>query len=144
MRRRRLAILLILYIVVFLLTIVMESISINNQSTRLLVNVCTIVMLIISGILFWIIYKIGQNEERTEIPKENKKVFDKEKYLELSKKYELTKREKEIGLLILNGYSNAQIAEELYIAESTVKKHTSHIYEKVGVSGRKEFKLLMY
>ena len=42
--------------------------------------------------------------------------------------------------MIVSGFSNAKIAEELYISESTVKKHASHIYEKVGVAGRKEFK----
>ena len=32
------------------------------------------------------------------------------------------------------------IAEELFIAETTVKKHVTHVYEKCGVSGRKELK----
>ena len=32
------------------------------------------------------------------------------------------------------------IGEELYIAETTVKKHATHIYEKLQVSGKKELK----
>lgn len=52
----------------------------------------------------------------------------------------LTRREWEIAWLIYRGYSNREIAEEFCIAESTVKKHTSHIYEKLQVSGRKEFR----
>lgn len=52
----------------------------------------------------------------------------------------LTRREWEIAWLIYRGYSNREIAEEFCIAESTVKKHTSHIYEKIQVSGRKEFR----
>ena len=52
----------------------------------------------------------------------------------------LTRREWEIAWLIYRGYSNREIAEEFCIAESTVKKHISHIYEKIQVSGRKEFR----
>ena len=52
----------------------------------------------------------------------------------------LTRREWEIAWLMYRGYSNREIAEEFRIAESTVKKHTSHIYEKLQVSGRKEFR----
>lgn len=54
--------------------------------------------------------------------------------------YELSEREAEVAWLLYRGYTNRQIAEELYIAETTVKKHASHIYEKVGVSGKKELK----
>lgn len=52
----------------------------------------------------------------------------------------LTAREWEIAWLVYRGYTNRQIAEEYCIAETTVKKHTSHIYGKLQVSGRKEFK----
>ena len=52
----------------------------------------------------------------------------------------LTNRESEIAWLLYRGYTNRQIGEELYIAETTVKKHVSHIYEKMQVSGRKEFR----
>lgn len=52
----------------------------------------------------------------------------------------LSAREQEVAWLIYRGYSNLQIAEELYISETTVKKHGSHIYEKLAVSGRKLLK----
>lgn len=52
----------------------------------------------------------------------------------------LTNRESEIAWLLYRGYTNRQIGEELFIAETTVKKHVSHIYEKMQVSGRKEFR----
>lgn len=55
-------------------------------------------------------------------------------------KYELSEREAEVAWLLYRGYTNRQIAEELYIAETTVKKHASHIYEKAEVSGKKELK----
>lgn len=52
----------------------------------------------------------------------------------------LSERETEVGWLLYRGYTNRQIGEELFIAETTVKKHVSHIYEKLQVSGRKEYK----
>lgn len=45
---------------------------------------------------------------------------------------------------MVRGYTNRQIAEELVIAETTVKKHTSHICEKLELSGRKELKDKLY
>ena len=56
------------------------------------------------------------------------------------KEYELTNRETEVAWLLYRGYTNRQIGGELFIAETTVKKHVSHIYEKMKVSGRKEFR----
>src|SRR5262249_6363064 len=40
---------------------------------------------------------------------------------------ELTEREQEIFRLIADGLSNAQIGKELYISETTVKTHVTHI-----------------
>ncbi len=48
----------------------------------------------------------------------------------------LTPRELQVLQLIGAGYSNQQIAEELIITLNTVKKHSSHIYEKLAVQGR--------
>ena len=55
----------------------------------------------------------------------------------------LSERELEVAWLLYRGYTNRQIGEELYIAETTVKKHVSHIYEKLNVGSRKEFKALI-
>lgn len=52
----------------------------------------------------------------------------------------LSRREAEVAWLLYRGYTNRQIGEELYIAETTVKKHATHIYEKLHVSGKKELK----
>ena len=50
----------------------------------------------------------------------------------------LTGREKEVFLEILKNKKRKAIAEELCVTESTVKKHTSHIFTKLGVSSRVE------
>lgn len=48
----------------------------------------------------------------------------------------LTRREREIFTLIATGYDNSQIAEELRIAEHTVRNHVSMIYSKLDVQDR--------
>lgn len=48
----------------------------------------------------------------------------------------LTEREVEVLRLIVAGLSNAEIADELYIAISTVKSHVNHIYGKLAVEHR--------
>jgi LuxR family maltose regulon positive regulatory protein len=48
----------------------------------------------------------------------------------------LTERELEVLRLIVAGLTNAEIAEELFIAVSTVKSHVNHIYGKLGVESR--------
>jgi DNA-binding NarL/FixJ family response regulator/tetratricopeptide (TPR) repeat protein len=48
----------------------------------------------------------------------------------------LTPREREIHELLLQGFSSREIAELLFIEKSTVKVHTHHIYEKLGVHSR--------
>lgn len=51
-------------------------------------------------------------------------------------KYNLTKREREVLNLLLEGNKNRMIAEKLFIAESTVKDHLGAIYSKVNVKNR--------
>jgi len=48
----------------------------------------------------------------------------------------LSRREREILLLIANGDSNKLIARALNIAETTVKIHVQHILRKLGLSSR--------
>jgi DNA-binding CsgD family transcriptional regulator len=47
-----------------------------------------------------------------------------------------TARERQTLALLLLGMTNKQIAQDLRIAEDTVKKHLQHIYRKVGVHRR--------
>ncbi len=50
--------------------------------------------------------------------------------------YNLSPREAEVFSLLIEGLSAPQIAERLCIAESTVKTHVLHIYEKLGVRSK--------
>lgn len=48
----------------------------------------------------------------------------------------LSARETEVLALVATGASNAQIGQQLFIAEATVKTHLQRIFEKLGVSDR--------
>lgn len=52
----------------------------------------------------------------------------------------LTNRETELAILAYQGYSNREIAQECYISEATVKKHMTHIFEKLDIAGREDLK----
>jgi DNA-binding NarL/FixJ family response regulator len=50
----------------------------------------------------------------------------------------LSERQTEVVVLAARGFSNARIAEGLFVSEATVKRHLANIYEKVGVRSRNE------
>jgi DNA-binding CsgD family transcriptional regulator len=49
---------------------------------------------------------------------------------------EVTPREKEVFVLVATGYSNTEIASQLYIGDETVKTHVSRILSKLGLRDR--------
>lgn len=57
---------------------------------------------------------------------------------ELARRHDLNPRETEVLALMLAGHTNRQMAAELFISESTVKKHINAIYRKLGVRNRME------
>ena len=48
----------------------------------------------------------------------------------------LTSREVEVLARVARGFTNAEVAAQLFVAPGTVKKHLDHIYRKLGVKGR--------
>jgi DNA-binding NarL/FixJ family response regulator len=56
----------------------------------------------------------------------------------------LSARENEVTTLVAEGLSNREIAEQLKVAENTIKKALARIFEKLGISNRVELVLYVF
>ena len=57
---------------------------------------------------------------------------------------DLSEREREVFRLMARGLSNAEIGQELYISETTVKTHVTHILQKLRLRDRVQLIVLAY
>ncbi|PKN64358.1 MAG: helix-turn-helix transcriptional regulator [Deltaproteobacteria bacterium HGW-Deltaproteobacteria-15] len=63
----------------------------------------------------------------------------KERFSSLAKScLRLTRREKEILIMIAEGATNSEIADKLFISKHTVKTHTHNIFKKINASSRSQ------
>ena len=57
--------------------------------------------------------------------------------------FRLTRSEREILRLVLDGMANQDIARQVFVSHDTVKKHVYHIFKKAGVNNRFELARLI-
>ena len=54
----------------------------------------------------------------------------------------LTDREKDVLLLVTRGYTNKEIAQELFLTEFTIKSHLLNVFKKLNVKNRTQATLV--
>lgn len=126
-------------ITVIQVIILVNQLENNDDKNLELVNLVIMLMIklrpLLAGFLFkiafWICGKIKNSSSKTSEQIE-------EHQLDLSL---LSRREIEVARLAAKGYTNAQIAQTLYISTETVKRHMASIFEKLGIESRKELML---
>ncbi len=77
--------------------------------------------------------KIKPNEELVKFFTFAKKGRKK---LKNKTKFNLTRREKDVLKLLVQGKNNSQIGRELFVSKYTVKAHVANILQKLGVEDR--------
>ncbi|MDC8005982.1 LuxR C-terminal-related transcriptional regulator [Aureisphaera galaxeae] len=91
-----------------------------------------VVIAIIAIIFFIIGVYINRRARNTSTENSEIHKIDDQKVAELG----LSKREHEILMKISEGLSNKEIADQLFVSESTVKTHVSNLFTKLDVKRR--------
>lgn len=89
------------------------------------------------GVMYEAIYKVYHNERYFDVglPQEQlDKLFKQKK----QKGDVLSTREQEVLRLTILGYTNAQIADKLFISAKTVENHKANIMQKLAVTSKAE------
>ncbi len=125
-----------------------NDLEVRNQKNIRLFLVIISAILIILLIVLYKFYKINI-EKRKLVENENERMRNKlsnlinhsnnvnqvEKKIILSD-YNLSERQLDIIELVKKGFTNKEIATELYISEHTVKYHLKVIYNTLGIESR--------
>lgn len=97
------------------------------------------VALLFTALGVWIAHKIIKPkmqqviiEKEILVPVPTSPVFDKAAWEKLG----LSGRENDVLQLLVKGYSNAEIAGQLFLSVSTIKTHVSNLFFKLDVTSR--------
>lgn len=142
----------------FIIILILQITQLSNISSIITHPYCALLVmlaLVIGSSLFPRRSELGtitkfepvQNEEpepaveaHAEIPESDKVALSKTfksvfkiSCDEICERYVLTRREKEVMILLAKGYNAAKIQEDLCISKSTAKTHINHIYRKMEI-----------
>lgn len=121
--------------------LIMNVRMLGNTRERIIVGAEIFLLAAAALVILKLKLVLTRTEEVSDDHKDDRfRPVDRAIFDELTNAYKLTGREKEVAWLLYLGYTNRQIADELYIAETTVKKHVTHIFEKSGNTCRDDFR----
>ena len=130
----------ILLTIIQLMIFISRLNSVETQAPdfyKLVISVLVKFRPLLMGLLFRILFGIIEAVLIKQNTKDNNIADEKKKSPSLDFSF-LSRREIEVARLASKGYTNAQIAETLYISTETVKSHMNSIFEKLGITSRKE------
>ncbi|MDO4746257.1 MAG: LuxR C-terminal-related transcriptional regulator [Bacillota bacterium] len=108
----------------------------NSEFIRAPLDLTIIFWLIITVFTLIYVYRRVFLETFTEsVEAENKNDIE-ERISEVCAQFKLTPREKELVEQIYAGKSNREIADMLFLSESTIKTHIYNIFKKMDVKSR--------
>ncbi|MBQ2828029.1 MAG: hypothetical protein IJF20_02185 [Clostridia bacterium] len=89
-------------------------------------------------LLYGILQDYEKNKAKAPVAEIETKVIENEDAVCDDLLKDLSEREKEVLQYLLENAKRKEIAEKLFVTESTIKKHTSNIYKKLEVTSRAE------
>ena len=99
----------------------------------------TVVLITAAALLFILsVFVFFQLYQRLYAPTLIRQRSEQEVFELFAKKHDLTGRERTILRMVLEGQSNGQIAEQLFLTESTVKYHIHNLLQKTACKNRRE------
>lgn len=125
-----------LFMAINYLTYFLNESGFLNERSADVMNITIFYWLVINAANMVLLYK---RDFAMSYMQEEPQGMDLDTAMEIVKnKFELTKREVEILREIYDGKTNTQIADELFISESTVKAHIYNLFRKMDVRSRVE------
>ncbi len=106
----------------------------NSRFIREPLDLTIIFWFIVNIANIYFIYKVDFSDAYKE--EENKGHSIEKRLDDVALEYDLTTRERDLVKLIYEGKSNAEIAELLFISQSTVKTHVYNIFKKLKIKNR--------
>lgn len=107
----------------------------------ILANLAT--LMLFATVIITILFFSQQKKRESEMMMRAQQFGFESQCHRISEQYGFTPREQEIHRLLALGLSPKQIEKGLVLSPNTVKTHVRHIYEKLGVHSREEFRELL-
>ena len=112
-----------------------------GYAVTLLFSKHSAVLVMTAALLFVItIFVIFRLYQFLYVPAVQQNRSEKEMFEHFAHRHDLSAREREVLKLLLQEKTNAEIAEKLYVSESTVKFHIHNLLKKTGCKNRNELK----